>query len=345
MQVPIKIHLRYVLRLLKKLAIYPGIMTVILTTSGLKAETLTLVSGEVLIGEITGEDASFTYFHSTALGDLKIPKTQLTSNLAATLTPLESNSADQSPENSPFEASVDQRPLLNRLTHLPGKLSGNYRLGLQGLRNQNKAHSLSAMLELKWELEHREISTFHSILSAKYNAFTIEDQRNHSFRYIEKISDKWRWLNQYDWFFNSESLIDEQWHLVSVPSRYLINTEKTTLLLGVGGGYTSLRFSDEAIFYGKNDPGFESSRSGMALVGFQLFRTQLLPALELKEVFLGYAKIDGEWSGADIVISLEHAITRSMGISLDFRSTYSSNPAPTVPHFTEKLELMFSHRL
>lgn len=324
----------------RKLVYALASLLVIGFVQALDAAELKLKTGEILIGEWVDVQSDHVVFRSDGLGELRLDRALVLdapeSVPAKIEKPLEEGSAD---------VAGAEVPLLNRWTGLPGELSLNYKVGIERINNQNEVDTLRAAVEASWKIGLNELSTYHSIAQGEVDGNKILDQRNHSLRYIRDINDRWRWLNQYDWFYDGLSLIDAQWQVASVPAYYFVKKENLTLLAGVGLGYQATEYHEMASILAAGDPDFESERDGWALVGYQLLRYQINPTLELKQVFLGYPMLDGDQYAANFMISLAHSITPRLGLVLEYQTNYNSKPAPTVPEFVDSLQIMLRHRL
>lgn len=312
----------------------------------LDAAELKLKTGEILIGEWVDVQSDQVVFRSEGLGELRLERA-LVVEVPSVLPAKAAQPTDQrkaEPASDSASAAVEV-PLLNRWSGLPGELSLNYKVGTERINNQNEVDTLRAAVEASWKIGLNELSTYHSIAQGEVDDNKILDQRNHSLRYIRDINERWRWLNQYDWFYDGLSLIDSQWQVASVPAYYFVKKENLTLLAGVGLGYQATEYHEMAGLLAGDDPDFESEREGWALVGYQLLRYQINPTLELKQVFLGYPMLDGDQYAANLAVSLAHSITPRLGLVLQYQTTYNSKPAPTVPEFVDSLEIMLRHSL
>lgn len=310
------------------------------------AAELKLKTGEILIGEWVDVQSDHVVFRSEALGELRLENelvVEVPSVMPAkTAQPSDQRRAEPASDEVSEEVEV---PLLNRWSGLPGELNLNYKVGIERINNQNEVDTLRAAVEASWKIGLNELSTYHSIAQGEVDGNKILDQRNHSLRYIRDINERWRWLNQCDWFYDGLSLIDSQWQVASVPAYYFVKKENLTLLAGVGLGYQATEYHEMAGLLAGDDPDFESEREGWALVGYQLLRYQINPTLELKQVFLGYPMLDGDQYAANFMISLAHSITPRLGLVLEYQTNYNSKPAPTVPEFVDSLQIMLRHRL
>ncbi|MBN2233612.1 MAG: DUF481 domain-containing protein [Opitutales bacterium] len=306
------------------------------------AAELKLKTGEILIGEWVDVQSDQVVFRSDGLGELRLNRALVVE--VPSLVPAKVGESVEERGTDTASAEVEV-PLLNRWSGLPGELSLNYKVGIERINNQNEVDTLRAAVEASWKIGLNELSTYHSIAQGEVDGNKILDQRNHSLRYIRDINERWRWLNQYDWFYDGLSLIDSQWQVASVPAYYFVKKENLTLLAGVGLGYQSTEYHEMASILAAGDPEFESKRDGWALVGYQLLRYQINPTLELKQVFLGYPMLDGDQYAANLAVSLAHSITPRLGLVLQYQTTYNSKPAPTVPEFVDSLEIMLRHSL
>ena len=337
----------------------------LLSALTLEAATLSLRTGEVLQGTVIAVNEDAVVFRSDGLGPLTLERSLLTAEALASLPaaaalPTAQDEAattarqdiimpaTESPGTivSPHqpETAEDEAPFLNRVTGLPGKLTLTAESALTRVRNGNDIDTYVAELTVDWDLGNHELSTFHRLIVGEVNGSTVQEQRAHSLRYAWQFADRWIWLNQYDWFLDTTSLIDAKSQFVSAPGYYLLNNDRWTFLVGAGPGYLGIEY-DTSPFSTTELGDFEANPSEFALFGYQFQRINFTEQLTLTQSLLTATAVDNDVNTAELRVSLSHALTENLAIILESESIYISEPLPDIPEWIENLSIMLQFKL
>ena len=320
--------------------------------------TIRMPNGETLVGEVLERDGNTLVFRSESFGVLRLdaasvslvdepvaaePALPMASAPGAATTP--GMAADVTP------AIAKPRSLFRRLVPLPENFSGNLSLGADLLRSEVDVNNYMAELNLGWTTEANEFQTYHyyeyALVGVDVAPGVRVEQRNtdefeHAVRWIRHLGDRWILLSQANWSRDEIKQIDYAVDVLVVPGYYLIKTDNTRLLLGVGPSYGWEAFDIP--------DGEEMSRFRIAL--YQLFRHKFTPRLTLEQTFLGYYGLEdlevaaGE-SSSDYSFSaqvkLSQMLTDFLSINIKYTYDLDSTPAPTVDKVKTRLITMLGY--
>lgn len=315
---------------------------------GLKAETLRLPGGEVLIGRVVERTPTTIVFESRTLGRISVPAAgveivsdagapaQMTK--AAAVAPSGAAPGNVPPPGGPGGPPPESG--LRRLWKLPEAFSASIDLGIDQMDTDVKARNYTAEVTMGWKTQKYEYQTYSSYEKVEILGINATNTRVHSGRAIRHINERWMWLSQLDWRHDETQGIAWRVDAVSLPAYYFIKSDRFSLLGGAGPAYEWRRWAaSSAVPAPKMEEQFN-------LAAYEVFRWKLTPALSFHQTFLGYVDPgDSDNHRSIFEANLRQRLPAGLSLMLHYEYRKESNPAPlaveTQKRFVTKLGYEF----
>lgn len=312
-----------------------GKLTLLLATlaallPGLRAETLRLPGGEVLIGRVIERNATTIVFESKTLGRLSVPAAGVEvvpdGEATAPVTKTAAAAPSATPGGAPPPGGPGGPPPqsgLRKLWKLPEAFSAEIQLGIDKMDTDVKARNYTAEVTMGWKTPKYEYQTYSSYEKVEILGINATNTRVHSGRAIRHINERWMWLSQLDWRHDESQGIAWRVDAVSMPAYYFIKNDRFSLLGGAGPAYEWRRWAPSPVV---PRPPMEEQFN---VAGYQVFRWKILPALSFHQTFLGYVDPDDSSNHRTLVeANLRQRLPAGLSLMLHYEYRKESNPAP-----------------
>lgn len=321
--------------------------------AGLRADTLRLPGGEVLIGRVVERNATTIVFESKTLGRLSVPAAGVEivpdAGAPAPVTKAAATSPGATPASQPPPGGPGGPPPqsgLRKLWKLPEAFSAEVQLGIDRMDTDVRARNYTAEVTAGWKTPKYEYQAYSSYEKVQILGINATNTRVHSGRAIRHLNERWMWLSQLDWRHDESQGIAWRVDAVSMPAYYFIKSDRFSLLGGAGPAYEWRRWMPEPPTPARPFPPTPQLEEQFNVAGYQVFRWKITPALSFHQTFLGYVDPDDSGNHRTLVeANLRQRLPAGLSLMLHFEYRKESNPAPlaveTQRRFVTKLGYEF----
>lgn len=300
----------------------------------LSAADLLMPNGERLKGEVVERTAGTILFQSDSFGLVTVPAEGVVVTEGTPSAPAATSGSIPVPRGNPAPTDTPSSGWLRGWLNLPPRFEATLSLGLDLLRSEVDVDNYTAQLDTKWVGERNEFQTYHQYQYGNVEGTRTDDEYENAARWIRHLGDDWIFLSQANWLSDRVKSIDYEVNVVAVPAYYLIRSDRTTLLGGLGAGHRWERF----------DVAGEDVESHFNVIAYQLFRRKFTDRLSFEQTFLGYLN-PGNSDDRSFVFeaTLQQMLTRLLSINLKYSHEFDHTPAPGVDETKARTMLMMGY--